>query len=405
VDTLKQLFKDEEILIEKKAEGSFPAIVCQKKYDGLRAIVMKSDDKIKIFSDSGLWIESQLPSLLSWMKSHSFPADSFILDTEISAWAKGKHLPRERIAGFVHEKKPVPEGQFCANVFDVLFFDGKDIHKLTQRERLDILKKFDFGQSTIGVPDPKLPMNLAPSFFPKTEAELRRDMNKCMRACGSEGCMVKLIDHNSSRYSLSGATSSVLKIKKSAEIHAICLERHPVKTSKDIFNYEIGIRFTSQDRVPEKYQRKLGNKIYHWIGKTYNTKIFAKPGTILTVRWHAMNLYRDPETGEQRIRLYEPNIVEKFIEAKEPDFFQTALRIGQDSNLLVTKEPVKNLDLLYPVPPSDLKNFSPEYRRGDNYDHGIIKMEEIPEGIGPGRFVWFAVDAENKETEDSDANT
>lgn len=404
--TLESLFKNEEIVIEL-AVTSFPAIALQKKYDGLRTIIMKSVEKIKIFSDSGLFLEREFPSLIKWMESHSWPADSFILDCEVDSWIQKKHRPREEIAARVHEHEPVPEGQFCVNVFDVLFFDGKDvgkdigkdIHNLTQRERLEVLQKFDFGQSTIGVPDPKLPMNLAPSFFPETEAELQRDLNKCCKAQGSEGCVLKLLDSDSSRYSLSGASTAIVKLKNFAEGHFLVLRKNKTAVSPKTWTYEVGCRFTSQDRVPEKFQWELSGKVYHHVGRTYNTSIDADVGSILTVAFHSLNLYIDSKTGEQRLHLYEPKPMEQWREGALPDLFSIIVRIGRDSGLIVTKETVRNLDLVYPIPESLRKNFSPTYRRGEEYDSGILEIEKIPEGISPGRFIWFASDGEEDEVD------
>jgi hypothetical protein len=393
-DSLSDFFVAEEIVVEE--EFNAPQVLIQKKYDGLFTVVEWDKGEVKIFSDSGLWIEDQFPSLVSWMEKKQWPAEQFILCAECDAWVKGRHQPRELIAAKVHEKKPVPAGEFCFNVFTCLYFDG-DIHKKTERERLKVLDRFDFGQSTIGVPNTSIPMNKAPSFLPKSTSELKSMLNKCCRAPGSEGAMIKLLDTESSSYSLRGSTTAVIKLKNYAEVHCVVLKINKTKVSEKTWNYEIGLRFTSQDHVTDQDKFRIGPKEYHHCGRTYNTSIKAAVGDILTISFHSINLYIDPETEEKRLHLYEPRVKEKWIEAKEPDFFSAAVQIGEDSGLLVTKREAKSLDLLYSVPAGKVKHFLPEYRRGEDYDRGILELEKIPEGIAPRRFIWFAISGEEDE--------
>ena len=219
-----------------------------------------------------------------------------------------------------------------------------------------------------------------PSFYPKTESELRDVLNKCAKYHGSSGALIKILSN----------PLSIIKLRNHAKGKCIVLNKN--KTVSRMWSYDLGICFTNQDRVPDKYQQRLDDKIYHCIGKSFATDIEAEIGNVLSIAYNSINRYVDPKTEEERLYIYEPRVQNLFREGTQPDFFQTALCIGRDSGLLVTKEPVKALDLLYPVPSADLPNFTPEYRRGDSYDRGVIEMEEIPEGIGPGRFIWFAIE-------------
>lgn len=392
MSTLEQLFQNEEIQVEA-AQSNTPAVVVQPKIDGMRLILHCSKDKVKIMSDTGIWIENQFPSLVEYILKQDWQASEWIWDAEVEAWAGNKHEPREAIAARVHEKEAVEPGTFVCTVFDVLYMD-KDVHKLSQRERLKLLDQFPLKQSTLGVPDTKIPLNKIVSFFPKTETELRRDLNKCIRRVGSEGSMIKECDTERSGYSLSGSTMAMIKLKSYAEARFLVLKRNPTDVSPITFNYELAVRFTSQDKIPEKYIWELKGKKYHWTGRSYNTSIKAEPGDVLVISWHSLNLYTDPKTGEQRIHAYEPRVKERWREGALPDLFSSLVRIGRDSGLLVEKEVAKNLDLIYPIPESSQKNFSPTYRRGEEYDTGILEVEKVPEGISPGRFIWFASDGE-----------
>lgn len=380
--------KNEEFVLKS---GEIPQVIIQKKYDGIVLIAFRSGDKIKIFTDSGNLVEDSLPDLVEELKKKQ-PTDQFCWIGELEYWVKDKHQPRELMAALIHKKEKVTGKDITYNVFDCLFFD-KDVHNLSQRKRQEILEKFNFPQNTMGVPREDVILNLAPSLYCETLKEAEKALQKCLKAKGSEGAMIKLLDTKNSGYSLSGISSAVFKQKTFASVHALVGKVNTTKI-KDIFNYELYLRFRSSDKVDPKTIVEIQGKEYSHVGKSYNTKIKADVGTILTVKFHTINSYHDDETGLNRLHLYEPSIVEKWVEQIAPDYFSTAIKIGQDSGLLIEKVLTKAMDLLFRVSADQMKNFSPDYRRGSDFDQGILKMDTVPDELRKGRFVWFAVDDE-----------
>ena len=172
------------------------------------------------------------------------------------------------------------------------------------------------------------------------------------------------------------------------EGHFIVLKINKMASLSKRWSYELGLCCSDEDKIPENYLRKLKDKNYHWVGKSYNTNFEAEVGDILAVTFHDLNRYFDSETNEERLCIYGPVVKEFWRESTEPDSVQALVKIGQESGILVNKEPVKNLDLIYPV--SD-DRFDNELQKG------FVEMDQIPDGISEGRFVWFASEIFNKE--------
>jgi hypothetical protein len=246
----------------------------------------------------------------------------------------------------------------------------------------------------MGVPREDVILNLLPSEYCETLKEVENAIRKCLRAPGSEGAMIKLTDWKSSNYPLSGMTSSWVKQKKFASIHCLVGKVNKTEVGPDTVNYELYLRFRPSDNVDPEAVEKIGDQEYVRCGRSYNTNIEAAVGEILTISFHAMNLYerKDENKTVHRLHLYEPVVREKFVGGTAPDFFSMAIKVGEDSGLLIEKELTKAMDLLWRVSPEEMKNFIPDYRRSDSHDQGVLKMETVPEELRKGRFVWFVTD-------------
>ena len=395
-----QLFTRDEDFILKS--GSTPRCTVEKKVDGLRLCIFYSDGKVKAFTDSGSWVEGSLPDLVNEIKKTKHPVSEFAWDCELELWRDGKHRPREEIAALLHRREKISGKSITLNVFDCLVFGDKDIHKLLLHERREYLEKFSFKQCTMGVPSADTILNLLPSEYCETLKEVESAIRKCLRSPGAEGVMLKLTHWKSSDYSLTGMTNSWIKQKKYASVHCLVGKVNETKVGEKTWNYELFLRFRPSDSISEKTIKEIKGKEYTHIGRSYNSSIKAQIGSIITISFHAMNLYVDPETHQQRLHLYEPILRELFVGGKDPDYFSTAIKIGQDSGLLIEKTFTKALDLLYKVPAEQMKSFVPEYRRGVEHDSGILEMETVPEELRKGRFVWFAVDEPEEDTGEID---
>lgn len=329
-----------------KNKIDFQPFVAQKKYDGNRAIIFKDKDNVKIFSDDGREANyDRLPGLINELKNIKQPSN-FVLDCEIEYWKNGRHQNREDTTGFLHGKGEAKDDGIIANCFDCLYINDKDIHKEDITKRIEELNKIPFPQSTIGVPDTKFHLNLSPSFIVSKLEEVSPILNKLANSPASEGAMLK-----TDGYYLSGYTTNMIKYKKYAELHAVVLKRNTTKVPT-IFNYEIGLRFDSDDNINQEHIQKLGDKEYLHIGRTYNTNVKCEPGDVITVRFHNLNLEQTKKGNS--LHIYEPIFYEKHPEAINPDSFKTAIQIGENAGLIVKKE--KFIENLETYGPKSIKN-------------------------------------------------
>ncbi len=353
---LAEKFKVEQVVEHLKAiadrrklETEIPAVIVQKKYDGIRHQIHKSKDKVLILTDDGSDDTARMPHVVEELKSIEHP-ESFILDCEVELWEGNKHEPREAISGYIHEKGPADDSGITVNVFDMLYCNDDqlkvegldltkgDLHKLPQEERLKYLNIIKFEQSEIGIPNLKIKLNLAPTDYCHTVEKLTKSLRRFAESPFSEGAMVKLLD---SPYPLNGVTTEVVKYKKYVDAHVKVWRVNETKT-EGVWNYDFAVGFSPEDKVEPKTIVEIGGKKYSNAGCSYNTDVKAKVGDVITIRFHTVNLYRNPETGEVRIHLYEPRFHELRAEQKEPDQISEIIRVGKEAELL--EEKVAELD-------------------------------------------------------------
>ena len=318
----------------------------QKKYDGLRLILMKSADKVRIYTEDGNVVTERFPGTVKELLA--IKIDEFIIEAEAELWNGDLHLPREDAAGYVHEKGEADDSNLISNCFDCLYISGKDIHGIPSNERFENLKSLNFKQSTLGVPDTeKSQLNLSPTLRIEKEEDVKTALTQLSESPYSEGAMLKL----DLEYPLSGMGSQMVKYKKYAEIHAIVWKVNSTKV-KTIFNYELALTFNPQDKVQEQTIVDVKGEKYSSIGRSYNTDVRCKIGDVISVKFHTINLYE--KDGNFRLHIYEPIFFEKREEREEPDSFDTAIQVGEDSGLLQKKAAgaetfIENLETYNPV--------------------------------------------------------
>jgi hypothetical protein len=324
--------------------------IAQKKYDGNMAEILKDKDEIKLYSEDGKLVDNErIPLLLKAIKE--IPVSSFSVSCEIEIWKNGKHLNREDVTGYLHSKGQAVDEGLVANIFDIVYFDGGDLHNLEANDRIEYLKKLNIKQSTIQVPESSL--NLAPTYS-LTENNVDSVLSELASAPASEGAMIKWGKH-----SLTGH-GTILKWKKYEELKVIVLARNKTKVPT-IFNYEIGVGFKNEN-INGNEIVEIPPKKYLRIGRTYNTDVVCKTGDIISIRFHTLNLYE----GKDGVRLhtYEPVFSEKLPEENEPDYFDSIVAKAKLSGLLVTKTEklIEDLETYNPASIFDTKVLRDDYR-------------------------------------------
>lgn len=285
-----------------KPEDFKAGILSSKKYDGMAIQIHKDGDKIKIWSEDGEDITPKLPTLVDTISK--LDGESFVLGAELEMWIKDKHQPREAVAGKIHEKE-VDDTNLIANVFTLMYHKGEDVHKKTEIERQDVLKKFGFPQSTWGVPDVKMKINLVPNLVSNSAQELRKHTNFVWRQVASEGNVAKKVN---SIYYLDGRSrDGWIKWHANALIYGIVLKRNPTKV-ETVFNYDYAIQI-GKYKVREEDIIIKDNKKYIRVGTTFNTDEKKKEGDLIAVECETFNLIENKKKETTEVTAWAPRFI------------------------------------------------------------------------------------------------
>lgn len=340
-----EVYNLEQILAWFKHPEDYP-LVLQKKYDGLRIIWSKKGDTVYAWTDDGTRCEDRFPTMVKMLKE--LPVEELVLDSETEGWSGKEHWGREITAGYARaHDQPADDANFVVNVFDVLYVDGLpkhhelDVHGDLHEEPYEVrLRVLDYigalggWQSTDEVP--KTPgFNVVKSYWLEKPdvKELEKLLEHIKNLPGSEGVMIKSAK---SDYPLTGHTNLWLKYKKSADVHAVVIERLPTKT-EGVYRYRVGLLLPAGWEAPEdevvEIMLKNGKKVKVLdVGKTFNTDKELEQGDIVTVMFHTLFVYDDG-----RVKLYEPKLYEVRPDQVIPDTVTDAIKIAEQANLVQRK--------------------------------------------------------------------
>jgi DNA ligase-1 len=130
-------------------------LICEFKYDGIRAQMHKSGQQIRLFSRKLSDITNAFPELanaaldtrLLSSKSLSDIGD-FILDGEVIAFQNGKPLHFQELQKRIHKKnlteQIMAETPLVYVVFDIMYFNGGSLIKKSIKERKELLSNISF---------------------------------------------------------------------------------------------------------------------------------------------------------------------------------------------------------------------------------------------------------------------
>ena len=287
-----------EALIAALKDEDFPLFV-SKKYDGARHVFARDGDKVLIYSDDGTIVDG-LERFEERLRK--LPVKSVVLDVEIEYWKDGQHFPREVAAGALHARKDLEH--LVANVFDILYLDGEDLHKRPFAERWRILQTLELDSETIDVPKPGTVLNRVPHYLAEDKEECRELVEKLSTVPGSEGVVVKRADGPYPLTGQPGATRCWIKYHKACWLNVVALER--VKTKGGAYLYWYGID-------PGGYRparvRELGGRQYMLVGKTFASTEKMEPGEVFELEAETVNLTRYAD-GTVAVTCWVPNVIE-----------------------------------------------------------------------------------------------
>lgn len=241
-------------------EQKWPGYRTVAEYDGKNTLIY--------FEDSTDDRSKQLTVIVNELKALGKPV---ILDMDLHAiYSDGRIVPRVELSGLISKDTKVDDdGKFttpsgatahlAARVFDVLYFDDKDLHTLPWTQRRETLNKL-FRSVDFKLFKP------SPARVVSSKKDLLEEIERVSKKDGSEGAVIKVV---TSDYPLTGQTTAWAKVKNVLEIKVEVLDRKPIKGSRNQWNYIVA--YTDE-------HGKLRE-----LGKTFNSRVDAKPGDVLTL--------------------------------------------------------------------------------------------------------------------------
>lgn len=200
VNTLKELSlvvgSPIKVMLYQKAEGikdGFETVgkpaACEFKFDGFRVQLHKKGNKIKVFTRRLEDVTKQFPDVVKAVENHV--SKDCVLDAEAIGYdVKTKnYLPFQSISQRIRRKYDIHEmvEKFPVevNVFDVIYFDGKNLLKEHFIERRKILEK--------NLKQKPFVFKLADEIITSDEKEAEEFYKKSLDA-GNEGIMMKNLE-------------------------------------------------------------------------------------------------------------------------------------------------------------------------------------------------------------------
>lgn len=116
--------------------------IFERKLDGVRCLVFKNGDRVKLMSRNKLELNNSYPELVDMFLSQS--EDYFIVDTEIVAF-KNNLTSFSKLQKRIHIKDPDQARKsdvkvFCY-IFDIIYLDKYDLTEIDLRSRKKLLRK------------------------------------------------------------------------------------------------------------------------------------------------------------------------------------------------------------------------------------------------------------------------
>ncbi len=166
------------------------------KVDGFRIQVHKHGKNISLFTRRMENVTKQFPDIVEKVKNH-VRGDNFIIDTEAMVYKSGKYLPFQTVSQRIIRKYHIPEMAkkypIELNVFDVLFYKGKNLMNESLKKRRELIEKIVKQKKG----DVVLTKKLVTSDEKKAQAFFKEAIKK-----GLEGVMIKNLnaDYKPGRY-------------------------------------------------------------------------------------------------------------------------------------------------------------------------------------------------------------
>jgi DNA ligase-1 len=239
-----QLGKPVQVMLGLAAENieqvikEFGKIAAEYKYDGMRAEIMKKDDKIWIFTRRLDDVTKQFPDLVEQCKAALKPKEC-IVEGEVLGIDKKTNtpLPFQALSQRIHRKydieKMVKEIPIQTYLFDVVYLEGKTLFDKPFHERRKILEK-------IAKPIPKK-FELAKQLVTGNVKEAEKFYKEAL-AAKQEGIFFKVLD---SKYVFGRHVNGWYKIKpimETLDLVVVCATWGEGSRARWLTSFELACR-------------------------------------------------------------------------------------------------------------------------------------------------------------------
>jgi len=290
----------------------------EEKLNGFRCIAEKSGDKLRIWSEGRQDRTKAFQDLTDVLSKVN---EDFILDFNLGIDRKGKPLPRIKLMTLMADKPVFEEGDVIkATCFDLPYW-SEDLHEKPLKDRRKKLEEF-YNKYLKGSDN----FALTNFVVAHNQKELERAFNKLSKLPQSEGVVIKALD---SIWDTDGSNEGWSKIKLEAEIKVIVFERNTTKKG-DAYNYHCGVLLGDTDYTNTI---KFRGKTYVDFGNTFNTKIEAQPGDILTIGIEEII----PDEKNNKLQWLGPRVIDIDKDRKEPYYANQVVAIASRGNILQKK--------------------------------------------------------------------
>ena len=296
------------------------------KIDGWRSIwqAKTNKDTLVYFEDSKVDESKKFPGVISEL--NNLHTDGIILDGEMMEdLGNHKWASRHDLMRWSQAKEPGSDDNIRVLVYDILYYNGDDLHNKPLSERLKILKEVakKFKKYYI----------LCPGKDITIEAELTAEFNSLKshpgelgmnEGNGIDGLMGKLYSGN---YSLNGRTSSWMKLKFSLESHVMILDR--INNAGSTYGYKVGYSIPQPDKDKFTPVEDLNGVYYGVLGTTFNTKIKAEAGQVLNIA--ALEYKKEEVDNKVKYTLFQARVISLEPDKKEADSYKIIDKLSTSS--------------------------------------------------------------------------
>jgi len=304
IDTEKPL----KVMLYPKAEGIKDAFerlgkpcAFEYKYDGFRMIIHKDAKGIRIFTRRLDNVTKQFPDVVEYVKEN-IKAKSFIIDSEAIGYdpKTKQYLPFQNISQRIKRKydieKIIKKLPIEVDVFDILYFEGKNLIKESFKKRHEILKKI--------IKNNKYHLKLAEQLITSNEEEAEKFFEKALKE-NQEGLMAKSLE---APYKPGSRVGYGLKIKPQDQDFDLVITKAEYGTGKRagwLTSYTVACRSNGElleigkvsTGLKEKEEEGLsfeevGKKLKPLIIKESGREVEVKPKIVVTVTYQ--NIQKSP---------------------------------------------------------------------------------------------------------------